>query len=149
MRPFENGGYFWPQNDSGKEASNMIIDFVALSVVGLLVIGLTSTDFVLETKVLSRLLVSDFNKRHFLIRSFGRFYEEVGFVGPEAKNILSRILLQSPQNRGEFFETFCGDCSDDEDFDINEEAIERDSYFVRLARVITVVVINHRIADLW
>ena len=127
----------------------MVIDFVALSVVGLLVTGLTSPDFVLETKILSRLLVSDFNKRHFLIRSFGRFYEEVGFIGPESANILSRVLLKAPQNRGEFFETFCGDCSDDEDFDLDEEPQERDSYFVRLTRVTTVVVINHRIADLW
>lgn len=151
LSPVENGGYFWPTDGGGKLASKMVVEFMVVSVVALLTTALCDADAVVETKVLSRLLVSDFNKRHFIVRAFGRFYENEGFIGPENASSLAELLLEPPRQRDPFFESFCGECSDEEEFEFamsESEFCNRNGYFFRLTRVIVIVVINQRIADL-
>ena len=69
LTPVENGGYIWPLTDNHTKASNLLAEFMVISVVALLTLCLADPDQIVETKVLARLLGEFFTFSVFLFVS--------------------------------------------------------------------------------
>ena len=129
----------------GCSESKFISECIAVNITGFLLLGILNPSEVEGVQTLTRLLVTDFNKREFCAKVFGTRSQ------PPATSFLS-ALSASIKSRHHFLEKHCGEnCSLAADFDFcstQSEECEKSSYCYRLVELSAMVVINQRLNDL-